>query len=224
MKWEMTESLEELIALREAERHNLLAAALGEIPFEGWSRRALTQGAQSIGLPAIDVDRLFPGGPVEAIEFWNAEADQAVLDAFAAVNPGAEHAALRVRDKITFGVRARIEPLFPHREAVRRGLGLMALPQNASTAATLLYRTVDTIWHGAGDTSTDWNFYSKRALLAGVYTTTLVHWLDDASEDCAETWAFLDRRIENVMGLPRLMGQFQNRLKAGLRPLFRPSR
>ncbi len=216
----MTESLEDLIALREAERRTLLAAALEEIPFEGWSRRALTQGALSLGLPAIDVDRLFPGGPVEAIEFWNAEADQAVLDAFA----NAERPPLRVREKVTFGVRARIEPLFPHREAVRRGLALMALPQNASTAATLLYRTVDTIWHGAGDTSTDWNFYSKRALLAGVYTTTLVHWLDDASEGCADSWAFLDRRIENVMGLPRALGQIQNRLKAGLRPLFRPAR
>lgn len=216
----MTESLEDLIAAREAERRQLLAATLDEIPFEGWSRRALTQGALSLGLPAVDVDRLFPGGPVEAIEFWNAEADQAVLDAFS----HAERPPMRVRDKVAFGVRSRIEPLFPHREAVRRGLALMALPQNAALAATLLYRSVDTIWHAAGDTSTDWNFYSKRALLAGVYSTTLVHWLDDNSDGCAETWAFLDRRIENVMGLPRLMGQFQNRLKAGLRPLFRPAR
>ena len=216
----MTESLENLIAAREAERRQLLAAALDEIPFEGWSRRSLTQGALSLGLPAIDVDRLFPGGPVEAIEFWNAEADQAVLDAFT----HAERPPLRIRDKVTFGVRSRIEPLFPHREAVRRGLALMALPQNAALAATLLYRSVDTIWHAAGDASTDWNFYSKRALLAGVYSTTLVHWLDDKSEGCAENWAFLDRRIENVMGVPRLMGQFQNRLNAGLRPLFRPAR
>ena len=79
----MTESLEDLIALREAERRRLLAAALEEVPFEGWSRRALTQGAVALGLPAVDADRLFPGGPAEAIEFWNAEADQAVLDAFA---------------------------------------------------------------------------------------------------------------------------------------------
>jgi ubiquinone biosynthesis protein COQ9 len=220
MKWEMTESLEDLIALREAERRRLLAAALEEVPFEGWSRRALTQGAVALGLPAVDADRLFPGGPAEAIEFWNAEADQAVLDAFAS----AENPPPRVRDKVAFGVRARLEPLFPHREAVRRGLTVMALPQNASMAATLLYRTVDTIWHGAGDTSTDWNFYSKRGLLAGVYTTTLLHWLDDGSEGCADSWAFLDRRIDNVMGLPRALGQIQNRLKAGLRPLFRPAR
>ncbi len=213
----MTYSLDDLTNAREAERRALLSAALEEVPFDGWSRRALTQGAISLGLPAIDVDRLFPGGPVEALEFWNAEADQAVLDAFENADP----APLRVRDKIAFGVRARLEPLFPHREAVRRGLTLMALPQNAALAATLLYRTVDTIWHGAGDTSTDWNFYSKRGLLAGVFGSTLVHWLDDASEDCVETWAFLGRRIDNVMTLPRAIGQLQNRLRAGLRPLFR---
>ena len=213
----MTESMEDLIAAREAERSRLLAAALEEVPFEGWSRRALTRGAISLGQPAIDADRLFPGGATEAIEFWSAEADQAVLDAFETASP----APLRIRDKVAFGVRARLEPLYPHREAVRRALSIMALPQNAAQGATLLYRTVDTIWHGAGDASTDWNFYSKRALLAGVYSTTLMHWLDDASDDCVESWAFLDRRIENVMGLPRVIGQMQNRLKAGLRPLFR---
>lgn len=212
----MTDSMDDLIAARDAERRRLLAAVLEEVPFEGWSRRALTQGAISLGQPAIDADRLFPGGVLEAIEFWNATADDAVLEAYAG-----NSVPLRVRDKIAFGVRARLEPLHPNREAVRRGLAFMALPPNAAQAATLLYRTVDTIWHGAGDTATDWNFYSKRALLAGVYATTLMHWLDDESDGSEETWRFLDRRIDNVMGLPRVMGNLQNRLKAGLRPLFR---
>ena len=77
-------------------------------------------------------------------------------------------------------------------------------------AARCLYRTVDAIWVAAGDTATDWNFYSKRAMLAGVYSTTLLHWLDDRSEDLSESWAFLDRRIENVMQIPKLTGRLKS--------------
>ncbi|WP_374298103.1 COQ9 family protein, partial [Sphingomonas sp.] len=83
----------------------------------------------------------------------------------------------------------------------------LAMPLNAALALKLLYRTVDAIWYAAGDNATDFNFYTKRGLLAGVYSATLLYWLNDRSQDCADTWAFLDRRIEEVMQVPKLLGR-----------------
>jgi ubiquinone biosynthesis protein COQ9 len=104
-------------------------------------------------------------------------------------------------------VRARLEQLAPHREAVRRALSYLALPQNAALGAKCLYRTVDAIWYAAGDTATDYNFYTKRLLLAGVYSSTVLFWLNDKSEGYAETWAFLDRRIAEVVKLGGALGR-----------------
>jgi ubiquinone biosynthesis protein COQ9 len=102
----------------------------------------------------------------------------------------------------------RLELLQPHREAVRRGIAFLALPANVALGTRLLYRTVDAIWYAAGDTATDYNFYTKRALLAGVYASTLLYWLDDASDGYADTWAFLDRRIADAMRIPQAVGRF----------------
>jgi ubiquinone biosynthesis protein COQ9 len=121
----------------------------------------------------------------------------------------AKLARLKVREKIALAVRTRIAILRPHKEAARRATAFLTLPPNAPTAVKLLYRTVDSIWHAIGDTSTDFNFYTKRAILAGVYSTTLMRWFNDESEDESATEAFLAARIENVM-------QFE-KLKAGVR-------
>ena len=92
-------------------------------------------------------------------------------------------------------------------EAVRRALALLSLPFNAPLALKLLYKTVDALWYAAGDTSTDFNFYTKRATLAGVYSSTLLYWLNDRSPDSEATWAFLDRRVDDVMRFERLKSQ-----------------
>jgi ubiquinone biosynthesis protein COQ9 len=108
-----------------------------------------------------------------------------------------------------------------HREAVRRALGLLALPHNAPVAATTLWRTVDAIWYAAGDTATDFNYYTKRGLLAGVYSATVLYWLEDRSEGLADTWTFLDRRIGDVMRVPQALGAIRDRLAAFPNP-FKP--
>jgi ubiquinone biosynthesis protein COQ9 len=204
-----------LIALREEERRRLMRASLAEVPFDGWSRRSLAAGAAAADMVEADVDRLFPRGPVEMIEFWNVEADRAVEVAFAAVDP----VAMRVRERVAFGVRARLDYAERDVEAVRRALAVLALPANAALGSTLLWRTADTIWWCAGDTATDWNFYSKRGLLCGVYATTLLYWLDDRSPGREATWAFLDRRIADVMALPKAIGRLRERARAMIGPL-----
>ena len=103
----------------------------------------------------------------------------------------------------------------PHREAIQRALAILALPQNLPLAARTLWRTVDAIWYAIDDSSTDFNYYTKHGLLAGVYSATLVYWLNDHSPGNADTWAFLGRRIDEVMQVPKLMGKLRERL-AGL--------
>src|SRR5262249_25858057 len=97
----------------------------------------------------------------------------------------------------------------PQREAIRRALAFLALPLHAPLAAKLLYRTVDAVWYALGDRSTDFNFYTKRALLAGVYSSTLLYWLNDKSAECTESWGFLDRRIAEVMKIPQATARLE---------------
>lgn len=181
------------------ERRAILAAILPHVPFDGWSEKSLRQAAAEAGLDPALAKLAFPGGPAEAIAFWSAEADRAMVAAYAAQ----DQEAMRFRERITFLVRARIEALGDHREAVRRAMTHLAQPQHAGVGLRCLYRTVDEMWYAAGDRATDFNFYTKRLTLAGVYSATLLFWLDDASEDGAESWKFLDRRIAGVMRIPQ---------------------
>ncbi|HSE76687.1 MAG TPA: COQ9 family protein [Alphaproteobacteria bacterium] len=204
---------------RLAVRRQIIAAALPHVPFDGWTAAVLAQSAVDAGHPATMALRVFPGGPIEAIEFWCAEADRAMVAALEARGP----ASMKVRERIGTAVRLRLDAVGPHREAIRRALGLLALPHNAPVAARSLWRTVDAVWYAAGDTATDYNWYTKRGLLAGVYGTTLMYWLDDKSEGFADTWTFLDRRIADVMRVPRALGDIAKRL-GDLPNLFRPFR
>ncbi len=188
-------------------RQQLLAASLPIVPFEGWSERALLQAAAAIGVPAPQALNAFPGGAAEMIAFHSAEADARMLEAL----EREDMAALKVRERIALAVRTRLTQNEPNLEAVRRGLSYLAMPQHAALATRLLYRTVDAMWLAAGDRSTDYNFYSKRLLLAGVYSSTLLVWLDDGTQDKARTWAFLERRIDNVL---MIGGKFGRGMKA----------
>ena len=182
-----------------AERAKILDAALAHVPFEGWTPRTLRLAAEDAGLDPVVAELAFPGGPADAIEYWSTVADVAMRIAY----EQADTDAMRLREKITFLVRARIEAVADHREAVRRAITHMSRPPYARRGVRALYRTVDDMWYAAGDRSTDFSFYTKRATLAGVLSSTVLFWLDDRSEGSAETWAFLDRRIANVMQIPK---------------------
>ncbi len=187
----------------EKTRARLLEAALAHVVFDGWTGTALAAGAADLGLDPAAAATAFPGGSAELIEYFSAGIDRHMLVELEKRGL----ADLRVRDRVAMGVRVRLGLLEPHREAVRRGLSFLALPRNVPLGVKCVYRTVDAIWHAAGDTSTDYNFYSKRLLLAGVYSTTLLVWLDDRSEGSAETWTFLDRRIDEVLKVGGALGR-----------------
>lgn len=190
-------------------RQRLLAAALPHIPFDGWSRSLLSQAAADIPLDAATVDQLFPRGVIDLLRFWLSETDRAMIERLESL-PLAE---MRIRDRITAGVRTRLEILTPHREAVRRSLATLALPQHAALGLQSVWHSVDAIWWTAGDTATDYNWYTKRLLLAGVYSATLLYWLDDMSADNAATWMFLDRRINDVLKLPQQIKKIKDKTR-----------
>lgn len=195
----------------EAVRRALLEAARAEAAFSGWSGAALREAAKATEIGAGEAEIAFPRGVVDVLDLWSQEADTAMEAAYA----GADPAPQRIRDKITFCVRARIEALAPHKEAARRAAATLALPLHARVGARLVWRTADAMWRAIGDTSTDFNWYSKRAILSGVYASTLARWFADDSEDAADTWAFLDRRIGNVMQFEKTKARVR---KAGIDP------
>lgn len=191
----------------ERAREDIIAAALPNVPFDGWTPEVLRQAAEAAGHDPLTALRVFPRGPVEAIEAWVAQADRRMIAALETRTT----AETKTRERIALAIRLRLEDLTPHREAVRRALALLALPHNAPVAASLVWHTVDAIWYAAGDTATDFNYYSKRALLSGVYSATVFYWLDDKSEGCAETWRFLDRRLADVLRVPQALGRLRSR-------------
>jgi ubiquinone biosynthesis protein COQ9 len=182
-----------------ARKAEVLKAALAHVPFDGFTDKALSLAAAETGVDKDTLARLFPQGPVSLVEAYSAAADGELETVLAKL----DLKAMKVRERITAAVLARLQILKPGKETARRAAAFLSLPPNLPLATTLLYRTVDIMWRAAGDTSTDFNFYTKRAILAGVYSSTLLRWFNDTGEDESATRDFLAARIENVMQFER---------------------
>ncbi|WP_448188861.1 COQ9 family protein [Azospirillum sp. sgz301742] len=182
-------------------RDEILLATLPNVVFDGWSELALRDGARIAGHDAVMAHRAFPGGIPELIEHFGAWTDRRMAEEMAA-RPLAE---MRTGDKVKLALRTHFEVLEPHREAKRRMMAYLAMPQNVALGLQLLYRSVDSMWYAAGDDSTDFNHYTKRALLAAVLSASTFYWLDDQSEGREESWSFIDRRLADVMGVGKAM-------------------
>lgn len=170
----------------------LVAAHAG---FDGWTTKAVDMAAEQAGVDKDVAALAFKDGPVSMISAWFASVDAAMLARF---TPEAL-AAMKIRARITALVEARLTLLAPHREALRRAQAILAMPRHVSKAAQLGWHAADVMWRAAGDTAVDYNHYTKRATLGTVYAATLLTFVNDESEDFAETRAFLGRRIEDIM-------------------------
>ena len=202
--------------LAESQRDALIEAMLPDVPFDGWSRAALRAAARRIGAPAAEALALFPDGPADFVACFSRWADRRMLDRLESLALD----RLRVPERVALAVNTRLEIVEPWREAVRRALTILSLPQNTPLAMRLLYETVDGIWYAAGDSATDFSFYTKRATLAGIYAATLLYWLEDRSPGFADTRAFLDRRLAEVARI----SQARHRLQTALDRLPNPLR
>ena len=182
-----------------------IALAVGEnAVFDGWTAKAVETAAAQAGIDPAQARLAFPKSKIDMIDAYIAAVDAAMLAEF----PPEKIAAMKVRDRIRAQLWYRLEIMAPAREALRSAIAILALPQNAPRALAIGWRTADLIWRNAGDTSSDYNHYTQRLTLSGVYASTLVAWLDDQSDGFADTAAFLDRRLANVMSFEKFKAQW----------------
>ena len=183
-----------------------LALAVGEnAVFDGWTRAAVDSAAGQLGIDPIQARLAMPKGQAAMIDLYIQEVDRALEAWFTPERM----AGMKIREKIRSLVWRRLETMGPAREAVRRAVAILAMPQNLPLALRISWRTADEMWRLAGDTSTDFNHYTKRMTLGAVYGSTLLVWLDDQSEGWMDTAAFLDRRIDDVMKIEKVKAEWR---------------
>jgi ubiquinone biosynthesis protein COQ9 len=187
----------------ELAREALLAAMMPEAGFDGWNAASLKRAAKSAGLSAGEVELYCPGGVLDLIETWSTNADDQARHKIKA------NKAARIRDKITQAVLIRLSEYDGHEEATERARARLMLPDALDRSARLIWSTSDMIWKAIGDTSTDANYYSKRAILSGVYASTLAIWISENNADKPRTLAFLDNRIEDVMRIEKAKARWR---------------
>lgn len=181
----------------------LLDAALDHVVFDGWSDEAFRAAVGDTGVDQSVALSLFPRRGLDMAVAFHQRGDAEMSARMKRENL----LGMRYSERVAAGVRYRLEAVEDHKEAVRRGSALFALPQYAPLGAKLIWGTADAIWVALGDSSTDHNWYTKRATLSAVYGSVVLYWLGDDSEGHAATWAFLDRRIENVMQIEKFKAQ-----------------
>jgi ubiquinone biosynthesis protein COQ9 len=183
-----------------------LALAVGEnAMFDGWTRAAVDSAAGQLGIDPVQARLAMPKTQARMIDVYIQEVDRALEAWFTPqrLKP------MKIREKIRALVWHRLEIMGPAREAVRRALAILAMPQNVPLALRAGWRSADLMWRIAGDTSTDFNYYTKRMTLGAVYGSTLLVWLDDQSEGWSETAVFLDRRIDDVMRFEKFKAEWR---------------
>jgi ubiquinone biosynthesis protein COQ9 len=184
---------------QEREKRQLLDAILPHVMFDGWSGKSVRLALADLGLGRAVFNLHFPDGMTDLISFFIHKADEEMEAELE--KRGARE--MKIRDRITLAIRLRLELYEPWKDAVRKAITFLALPQNTALGLRLTAGTVSRMWYATGDTSVDFSYYTKRLTLSAVYGATLLYWLDDPSEGHQKSWEFLDRRIENVMQVER---------------------
>jgi ubiquinone biosynthesis protein COQ9 len=170
------------------DKKDALLRLLKEAAFGGWSQETLEKSCPNALI-------LFPKGIADAVAAFAEEMDTK-MEAHCS---NESFSKLKIREKIQYGLMFRLKEHQKNREAIRRLMTYYAMPHHAPEAAAHAWKTADRLWYLAGDTATDYNYYTKRTLLVGVYTATLLSWSTDSTPDLSVTQEFLTRRIEDVM-------------------------
>ena len=190
-------------------KDRLLLAMLPHVAFDGWSLKSLAAGRCDLKDEELEASLLFPRGMQDVAVHFGDYLDRAMLIELGKIDLD----KLSIRERITTSVLLRLRLLSPHKEAIRRLLSFLALPGNHPVGMKITMKTVDLIWYTAGDTATDFNYYTKRGLLASIYGLTILYWLSDTSQDLAETELFLAQRLNSVMQIPKLRSRIVKQLE-----------
>lgn len=186
-------------------KDRILESALPDVPFDGWTDNVLERAAINAGFDAAMVQAVFPRGVRDALVHFSGWVDGLMFNWLKETDP----ASLKIRERVALAVRTRFEVLEPYREAERLAIAHWMRPFRKIGGAKLVWKTADAIWLWAGDTATDYNHYTKRALLSGVLTSTAFFWLNDQSPGRKDSWSFLARRIDNVLSVGKIVGRFK---------------
>lgn len=191
--------------ISETNKAEILQAALAYLAFDGFTDAVVEKAAQSVGIEPSEVALAFPRGGIDLAIYFvrdgvaEMETKLATLDI----------ESMKIRERIKSAVKIRLEVDTDKKEIARRAFNMLALPGNARDASICIAHTVDVMWRSTGDESTDFNFYTKRTTLAAVYSATRLFWLNDDSAESMDSWAFLDRRIDNVMQIEKVKAKFR---------------
>lgn len=195
-----------MVSIMQEKREQILKEALKIVPFEGWTNKALVEATTSANLDKQYAKIAFPSGVAELVEFYLRDLDDKMLEELKVHKLD----NLKIREKIALAIKIRLEIAEHEKSAIRKTVSYFAIPCNHFHSMKSIWKTVDAIWYSVGDKSADFNYYTKRSLLAGVYSSTLLYWLNDKSDNHENTWKFLNRRIENVMMINKAKSSFGN--------------
>lgn len=187
-------------------KDEILMAALDDAAFDGWSWSLVQDATEKAGHPREMALAVFPDKLNGVLRYFSNWADTQMLDRLSDIDPD----SMRIRDRIRLAVQTRLSVLKDHKEAVRYSTSHFINPLQKPVAAKMVWASADAMWKWAGDTSTDYNKYTKRTLLSGVLTSTMIAWMNDDTDDMSKTLRFLDARIENVMQFGKIMGRVKS--------------
>jgi ubiquinone biosynthesis protein COQ9 len=187
-------------------REQILKEAIKIAPFEGWTRHTLYEATMAANLEKEYSRIAFPNGVRELVDLYLRNLDDKMIKKLNTK----KFDGLKIREKIALAIRTRLEIAENEKSVIRKTVSYFANPCNHMQSVKSIWKTADSIWYAIGDTSTDFNYYTKRTILSSVYSSTLLYWLNDKSENHEATWKFLDRRIENVMTINKVKANFGN--------------
>ncbi|MCE3232000.1 MAG: rpsU-divergently transcribed protein [Rickettsiaceae bacterium] len=187
-------------------RHKILEEALKLVPFDGWTGATLTNASINAGLEPEYGNIVFPGGLTELVDFFLRDLDHKMQETLSKK----DITKLRIRDRIHLAVKTRLELAEPYKTTIRKTISFYAVPLHSLESIPAVWKTADEIWYAVGDKASDFNPYTQRAILSGVYSSTLLYWLQDKSHNHQDTWAFLSRRIDNVMKFEKVKSKVRD--------------
>lgn len=185
----------------------IITATLSLVSTYGWTEEALLNALKQEALSRSYAWRLFPKGISDVIQQWNFMLDQEMLEKLQML----DESTLKTTEKVKIAIKTRFQLLFPYKREMIQAWAFLSSPSHVRLKLKITYNTINKIWYFAGDQSVDFNFYTKRGLLLGVYVTTLLYWFNDFSESSEETWNFLDRQLKRVGYIPRIKGYAQQK-------------
>lgn len=176
-------------------KDDILLATLPNVLFDGWTDKAIEEGAVEAGFEPSMAVRAFPYGVSDVLAHFADFINRKMSERLAEIDMSALHLGKRLEE----AMRIRLDIEAPYKEAVRKAMSYYAVPKNAPQGVQVVWKAVDEMWWSCGDESVDFNYYTKRASLAAVYSATMVYWLNDESENSEETIDFYKRRLIDVI-------------------------